>query len=88
MSSVELSKAMLITPVMEIRRQHPRMGGKKMYYLLRDLAKELHTGRDKFFEILKESDLLVKKKVSVFANAQAPRHPAGSQGDVLPVTNH
>ncbi|MDR2286159.1 MAG: hypothetical protein LBE04_01595, partial [Prevotellaceae bacterium] len=51
-SSVELSKAMLITSVMAIRRQHPRMGGKKMYYLLRDLSKELHTGRDKFFEIL------------------------------------
>ncbi|MDR2385668.1 MAG: hypothetical protein LBD80_08435, partial [Tannerella sp.] len=49
---------------MEIRRQHPRMGGEKMYYLSEDLAKELHIGRDKFYEILKENDLLVNKKIS------------------------
>jgi transposase InsO family protein len=52
----------LTESVREIRRKHPRMGGKKLYYLLREPAKELHTGRDKFFDILRTSGLLVKKK--------------------------
>jgi hypothetical protein len=35
-----------------------------MYYLPGDLTKELHAGRDKFFAVLKEADLPVKKKIS------------------------
>jgi transposase InsO family protein len=54
----------LISSVQEIRREHPCMGGKKMYYLLGDLASSLHVGRDKFFKIPGESDLLVKRKRS------------------------
>lgn len=60
----ELNKGVLIESVLHIRKNHPRMGGKKMYYLLRDIAKSLHIGRDKFFKILEEEDLLVKRKRS------------------------
>jgi transposase InsO family protein len=63
-SITELNRELLISSVLDIRREHPRMGGKKMYYLLGDLASSLHVGRDKFFKILGESDLLVKRKKS------------------------
>jgi transposase InsO family protein len=58
----DLSSEMLITSVLEIRRNHPRIGGKKLYYLLGDICKALHIGRDKFFDILRSHDMLVKKK--------------------------
>jgi transposase InsO family protein len=59
-----LSREVLMTSVLSIRKTHPRMGGKKIYYLLKDLPKELGIGRDKFFEIMREEDLLVKRKKS------------------------
>ncbi|MDR2008940.1 MAG: DDE-type integrase/transposase/recombinase, partial [Bacteroidales bacterium] len=59
-----LGTEMLISSAIEIRKNHPRMGGKKMYYLLGDLSKSLHIGRDKFYDILRESDMLVKRKKS------------------------
>jgi transposase InsO family protein len=40
------------------------MGGKKLYYLLKDLSQTLHVGRDKFYDILRSSNLLVEKKTS------------------------
>ncbi|MBO9592139.1 MAG: hypothetical protein J7599_04460 [Niabella sp.] len=50
--------------VMDIRRYQPMIGGKKLYWLLRrDLAKQVGGfGRDKFFDILREQGLLVKRK--------------------------
>lgn len=48
----------------QIRRYQPRIGGKKLYRLLReDLSKmETRMGRDKFFDLLGRNDLLVKRK--------------------------
>jgi putative transposase len=50
--------------VNDIRRYQPRIGGKKLYHLLRD---DLHKidpglGRDKFFDILRKKKLLVKRR--------------------------
>lgn len=59
-----LSRAILLNEVLLIRREHPRMGGKKIYYLLKDLSKELHIGRDKLFTLLREEGLLVEPKKS------------------------
>ncbi|WP_235553275.1 IS3 family transposase [Niabella agricola] len=49
--------------VMAIRRDQPMIGGKKLYWLLREgLAKSVAgMGRDKFFEILRKRGLLVKR---------------------------
>jgi putative transposase len=46
------------------RRLMPKLGGKKLYSLLKgDLEKlESKTGRDKFFDILRKRKLLVKRK--------------------------
>jgi transposase InsO family protein len=51
--------------VLETRREMPRIGGRKLYYLLKeDLRQSGKIGRDKFFEILHGHDLLVKRKRS------------------------
>ena len=49
---------------MQIRRQLPRSGTRKLYHLLKkDIkAEQLDIGRDKLFELLREENLLVKRK--------------------------
>lgn len=55
---------MVVELVQAQRRLMPRVGGKKLYYLLRaDLAKlDQPVGRDKFFDILRSCRLLVPRK--------------------------
>lgn len=60
----DLTRSVLIESVLEIRTKHPRMGGRKMYFILNDLVKSLHVGRDKFFDFLSTEDLLVERKKS------------------------
>ncbi len=55
---------LIIRLVQQIRRYQPRIGGKKLYKLLKeDLAKQgVSVGRDKFFGILGKKGLLVKRR--------------------------
>lgn len=55
---------MVINMVQEIRRYQPRIGGKKLYKLLKDDLDKLPVsiGRDKFFDILRKRELLVKRR--------------------------
>ena len=50
--------------VHEIRRRHPRIGGKKLYKWIKpDMEKGgIKMGRDKFFDLLAKNTLLVKRK--------------------------
>jgi len=50
--------------VRQIRRQHPRMGGRKLLDKLTPMlaAQERQIGRDRFFDLLRDTDLLVKRK--------------------------
>ncbi len=59
-----LKEDQIIKLVQEVRRKHPRMGGKKLYGLLKaDLAQmEGAPGRDRFFDILGRNKLLVKRR--------------------------
>lgn len=59
-----LHEDMIIKLVGDIRRYQPRIGGKKLYRLLKaDLDKlESNIGRDKFFDILRKRGLLVKRR--------------------------
>lgn len=45
--------------VLNIRRQMPRLGTRKLYHLLKD---ELNMGRDKLFELLRNEGLLICKR--------------------------
>jgi putative transposase len=49
---------------MEIRKSMPRIGVRKLYYLLGDKLRQLKIGRDKFFDILRANHLLIQPKRS------------------------
>ncbi|MFC2129501.1 IS3 family transposase [Bacteroidota bacterium] len=50
----------VVSLVQEVRLQMPRIGTRKLYYLLKDQLKELGVGRDKLFAILSANQLLIK----------------------------
>lgn len=54
---------MVLDLVRQIRCEMPRLGGKKLYSLLRDGLQQIgKIGRDKFFDILRNHGLLVERK--------------------------
>jgi transposase InsO family protein len=63
-TTVALQEDLVIRLVEDIRRYQPRIGGKKLYKLLKtDLDKlKGHMGRDKFFDILRKRKMLVKRR--------------------------
>lgn len=60
----EANKEKLSELVEPIRWLMPRLGGRKLRYLLQDQMAEnaIKMGRDRFFDWLRENDLLVKRK--------------------------
>ena len=62
---IKQDKAQLIVNmVLEIRTLMPRIGAKKLYYLLGNELKTLKIGRDKFIDILRANHLLILPKRS------------------------
>jgi putative transposase len=62
---IKQDKAQLVVQlVLEIRTQMPRIGAKKLYYLLGNDLKILKIGRDKFIDILRANHLLIIPKRS------------------------
>lgn len=62
---IKQDKATLVVKmVLEIRTQMPRIGSKKLYYLLNQDLKTLKIGRDKFIDILRANHLLIAPKRS------------------------
>jgi len=52
----------VINLVREIRMRMPRLGTRKLYYVLEDALKKIKVGRDKLFRILKANHLLITPK--------------------------
>jgi len=52
----------VVVMVKSIRRDMPRIGFRKLYYLLYESLKKLKVGRDKFLSILKANHMLIKPK--------------------------
>lgn len=48
--------------VQELRLIMPKIGARKLYYLLEDKLKEIRVGRDMLFRILKANHMLIKPK--------------------------
>ena len=61
-SKRQATAAKVVGMVLDIRTQMPRIGTRKLYYLLEDPLKELSVGRDKLFSILKANHLTIKPK--------------------------
>jgi transposase InsO family protein len=55
---------LVVNMVLEIRTLMPRIGAKKLYYLLGNDLKTLKIGRDKFIDILRANHLLILPKRS------------------------
>jgi putative transposase len=55
---------MVFLLVSKLRKRMPRIGGKKMYHLLKSEfnGSGIKLGRDRFFDILRENKLLIKRK--------------------------
>jgi len=63
--AVRQSKAgQVVDMIADIRRSMPRIGTRKLYYMLVDRLQALKIGRDKFFEILRANHLLVQARRS------------------------
>ena len=54
----------VVNMVMEVRQKMPRIGTRKLYYLLQDQLNEIGVGRDKLFAILKANHMLIVPKRS------------------------
>lgn len=50
----------VVVMVQEIRQEMPRIGTRKLYYLLRERLREIGVGRDQLFSILRANHLLIK----------------------------
>jgi transposase InsO family protein len=59
-------KEIVLEMVRQVRRKHPRMGGRKLLFKIQPLlvADQLQIGRDRLFELLRSEDLLVKRRKS------------------------
>lgn len=60
----------IVSMVLEIRQTMPRIGAKKLYYLLNNELKQLKIGRDKFINILKIQSFTNHTKTFISYNNQ------------------
>lgn len=79
-----IDEAMILELVKRERQIQPRLGGRKLLHLLREDLDEagIGIGRDRFFELLAESDLLVVPKPGV-PHTTNSRHSLPVFGNLL-----
>ncbi len=64
-SSVRISKAQQVVALVKEKRMiQPKIGGRKLYFMLKEPLKSLSIGRDRFFDILRANHLLIVPKRS------------------------
>ena len=63
-TSRQCKAGQVVAMITEIRQSMPRIGTRKLYYLLEDKLQALNIGRDKFFEILRANHLLIQARRS------------------------
>ena len=63
-SQFQMQEVFILKQVKELRKDHKRMGGEKLLHLLTPILKEhnIKYGRDKFYNLLREHGLLVRKR--------------------------
>ena len=60
------TESLILDMVHRERRLQPRLGVKKLYWMLREDIRDVspHLGRDKFFSLLRKHGLLVERSVN------------------------
>ncbi len=55
----------VLSEVLKLRQDHPKMGGRKLYHMLKPMLENLRIsiGRDKFYDILSSHNLLIKRRI-------------------------
>ena len=55
----------MLSKVLKLRQEHPKMGGRKLYHILKPMIENLpiSIGRDKFYDILSKHNLLIKRRI-------------------------
>ena len=67
----------------DIRKSMPRIGTRKLYYLLSDKLQLMNIGRDKFFDILRANHLLIHPKRSYHITTNSHHHFRKHQNRIL-----
>jgi len=73
----------VVSMVLEIRQTMPRIGAKKLYFLLNNELKQLKTGRDKFINILRANHLLIIPKRSYHITTNSHHRFRKHQNQIL-----
>ena len=73
----------VVSMVIEIRKSMPRLGTKKLYYLLSDKLQLMKIGRDKFFDILRANHLLIQAKRSYHITTNSHHRFRKHQNQIL-----
>jgi putative transposase len=64
-----------------VREEHPRMGGKKLYYLLKEqlVSQGIKLGRDALFDLLAANNLLIRRRkcktITTFSRHKFRKYP-------------
>lgn len=67
--------------VAQVREEHPRLGGKKLYYLLKEqlVSQGIKLGRDALFDLLAAHNLLIRRRkrktITTFSRHQFRKYP-------------
>ena len=69
--------------VIEIRKSMPRLGTRKLYYVLWDKLQLMNFGRDKFFDILRANHLLIEPKRSYHITTNSHHRFRKHQNQIL-----
>lgn len=73
----------IISMVQDIRKIMPRIGTRKLYYLLLARLQLMNIGRDKFFDILRANHLLILPKRSYHVTTNSHHHFRKHQNRIL-----
>lgn len=73
----------VVSMVLEIRQTMPRIGAKKLYFLLNNELKQLKIGRDKFINILRANHLLITPKRSYHITTNSHHRFRKHQNQIL-----
>jgi putative transposase len=79
-----VEKEKILSWVGAVRKEHPRMGGRKLWKVLqRKHGEEMTLGRDRLFVLLAESDLLVKRLPRQYVQTTNSNHSYRVYGNVF-----